>query len=142
MLLTEYDADVAPAAADWLALDEAERVQLAEAYHRRLGIDHPQLKLHATIHAVVENQVASREVEVLDAFARLQKEGLTRHEAVHAVGLVVVEHMVEVFKSKTGAGTSPVTPYGERVRQLTAEVWRRSGDRTDEQLTAPGSDPD
>ena len=142
MRLTEYDADVAAPASEWLALDEAERVLLVEAYHRRLGIDHPQLKLHATLHTVVENQVAAREAHVLEAFARLQREGLTRHEAVHAIGLAVVEQMVEVFKSRTVAGSPPVMPYGERVRQLTAEVWRRSGDRAEEQLTAPGSDTD
>ena len=74
MRLTEYDADVAPPPADWLAVDEAERVLLVEAYHRRLGINHPQLKLHATLHTVVENQVAAREADVLEAFARLQRE--------------------------------------------------------------------
>jgi len=142
MRLTEYDADVAPPPADWLAVDEAERVLLVEAYHRRLGIDHPQLKLHATLHTVVENQVAAREAHVLEAFARLQREGLTRHEVVHAIGLAVVEQMVEVFKAKTVAGSPPVMPYDERVRQLTAEVWRRSGDRAEELLRAPGSDSD
>ena len=142
MLLTEYDADVVPVASAWLALDEGARIALVEAYHRRLGIDHPQLKLHATIHAVVENQVASGDADVLDAFVRLQADGLTRHEAVHAVGQAVVEQMVEVFKSKSTAGAPAVTPYGERVRQLTADGWRLSGDGAEDLLTAKGGDSD
>jgi hypothetical protein len=141
MRLREYDADAAPAASAWLALDEGARIALVEAYHRRVGIDHPQLKLHATIHTVVENQVASGDADVLDAFVRLQADGLTRHEAVHAVGQAVVEQMVEVLKSKTVGGQA-VTPYGERVRQLTADAWRQSGDLAEAPLVAKGGDTD
>ena len=142
MPLKEYDADVAPPASEWLSLDEAVRVALVEAYHRRLGIDHPQPKLHAAIHTVVENQAAAGDGDVLDAFERLQADGLTRHEAVHAVGQAVVEQMVEVFKSKTTPGAPVPTPYSERVRQLTADGWRQSSDRTEDLLAAKGGDSD
>ena len=54
-----YDPAVAPDAADWLDLDEGERLRLVEAYHRRAGISVPKPTVHATLHIIVENQVAA-----------------------------------------------------------------------------------
>ena len=140
--MTKYDPDTTPPPADWLDLDEGERIILVEEYHRRHGITHPQLKLHSTIHTVVENQIALREPEVLEALDRLQADGLTRHDAIHALGQVVVEHMVETFKSKSSETAATVTPYAERVQRLTADDWRRSGDAVEDEVMPPVGDSD
>lgn len=122
-----YEPDVGPSAAEWLAIDEAARIALVESYHRRRRIRAPQLTLHATIHVVVENQIALGEAVVIDAVARLQEEGLTRHDAVHAVGMVLAEHIYELLKSPPVETSDPNAPYLDRLRRLTAAEWRRSG---------------
>jgi hypothetical protein len=56
--MRRYDPIKAPTPEEWLALDEQERIILAEDYHRRARIRLPNATLHATMHAVVENQIA------------------------------------------------------------------------------------
>lgn len=122
-----YDPDAGPAATEWLAIDEAERIGLVESYHRRRRIEVPQLTLHATIHVVVENQIALAESVVIDTVARLQAEGLTRHDAVHAVGMVLAGQFYELLKAPPADASDPNPPYFDRLRRLTAAEWLRSG---------------
>ena len=108
-----------------LALDEGERVSVVERYHIAEGIPHPQPKLHATIHTVVENQLALNEAVVVETLERLQQEGLSRHDAVHAIGTVVVEHVMAAFKAKAEKGPARASQYFDRLKQLSADEWRR-----------------
>ncbi len=49
--------------------------------------------MNPTIHAGIENQVALADPAAAPrALQRLQQEGLTRHEALHAIGSVLVPH--------------------------------------------------
>ena len=82
----KYDPFTAPPTEQWLALDEAHRMTLIEQYHRRAKIRLPRPRVHAAIHAAVETQLAMQLHAVVDALARLQAEGLDRHDAVHAIG--------------------------------------------------------
>ncbi len=109
-------------------MDEAERIAAVEAYHRLHRIPSPQPRLHATLHTVVENQLAIGEQAVVDALGRLQSEGLTRHEAVHAIGMVAAEQIFDVLKARNASGPQAGPSYLERVRQLTAAQWRESGE--------------
>ena len=122
-----YDPEEEPSAADWLAVNEAERIAGVESYHRRRRIRVPQLTLHATIHVVVENQIALGEAVVIDAVARLRAEGLTRHDAVHAVGMVLAENIYELLKAPPVQSSDPNSAYFDRLRGLTAAEWLRSG---------------
>ena len=92
--MTGYNPETAPDPRSWLELDEGERIALTEKHHRLARIKLPNLKVHAVIHQVVENQIASECEPVVRAMERLMREGLTRHEAVHAVGSVVAEHLL------------------------------------------------
>ena len=74
-----YDPEAGPLAAEWLAIDEAERISLVESYHRRCGIQLSQLTLHATIHVVVENQIALGEALVIDAVTFSSDQGEPPH---------------------------------------------------------------
>jgi hypothetical protein len=116
--MQHYDPDVAPPAAEWLATDEGERTTLVETYHRNQRIKLPQERLHAAIHVVVESQIALGEQVVLDAMARLQAGGLTRHDAIHALGHVVAEHIQSLLKATPTEAAALHAPYLERVRQL------------------------
>ena len=124
----KYNPDGAQQADRWLATGEADRIAAVEAYHRRHRIRLPRPTLHATIHTVVENQLALGERVVGEALERLRSEGLTRHDAVHAIGTVLAEQIYDALKDR-GEGTSDLNErYLDRLRQLTAEQWRQSGE--------------
>jgi hypothetical protein len=119
--LQEYDPERGINSSTWLALDESERLALVEAYHRRARVRLPNARLHAAIHTIVENQLASSEPDVVAALARLRSEGLPRHEAVHAIGQVLTNTIHEGLSGTHGSNLG--TPYLARLRSLTAERW-------------------
>jgi hypothetical protein len=104
-----------------LALDEGDRLRVVEDYHRRAKLALPNKRLHAAIHVVVENQVALSFEPVIVTLARLQAEGLDRHDAVHAIGLVLVEVMQEQAAAPSG---DPNATYALRLAALTAAKFR------------------
>ena len=126
--MTKYDPEDDQQGDRWLASGEADRIAAVEAYHRRRRIRLPRPTLHATIHTVVENQLALGEQVVVEALARLRSEGLTRHDAVHAIGMVLAEQIYDVLKDRGEAKSDLNKSYLDRVRQLTAEQWRQAGD--------------
>jgi len=131
-----YDADMAPDPKAWLALDEAERIGRVEACHRHAGVPLENSKLHAIFHTVVENQVAlGDETPVRRTVERLIGEGLTRHEASHAVGSVRSEQIPQMTRRES-AGESPQEIYNAAMEQLTAERWRRMLEDDDEAAEA------
>ena len=120
-----YDPDVAPDPAEWLALDESERIQLVKAFHRRAGVSPPNENLHAIAHCSVENQAATGdELPVRRALERLVAEGLDRHEAVHALGSVLMAHINDALKDPE-AKAFAVAAYSDAVEKVTAASWRR-----------------
>jgi hypothetical protein len=59
---------------------------------------------------------------------RLMGEGLDRHQAIHAIGLVLLEHIVDLVNAKSPPpGGDPNPAYFAALERLTAEDWRRSG---------------
>ena len=127
--MDRYDPHVSPAPEEWLALDEQERIDLVEDYHRRARIRLPRAKAHAIIHAVIENQIAlGDEIPVQRAVQRLMSEGLDRHEALHAAGSVLAGHMNDLLsRPKRKPGADPNAAYYAALERLTAEDWLRSG---------------
>jgi hypothetical protein len=121
-----YDPSVAPDGASWLELDEDERLEMVRAYHRQRRIKLPNLDAHAVTHAVIENQLAEGIVPVSNALKRLLDEGLDRHEAVHALGSVLMEHIWNLTNKPRGQG-DPNAAYLDAVDKLTAASWRNSG---------------
>jgi hypothetical protein len=123
-----YDPLIAPDPEEWLALDESERIWLARDYHRRAGIKLPDAELHALIHAIVEAQIASGdELPVKRTMQRLLAEGLDRHDAIHAIGSVLAEHIHKIMSGSPAVSeTKPNEPYFAALERLTAEGWRAS----------------
>ncbi len=135
--IDRYDPFEAPDPQQWLALDESERIDLVEDYHRDAGIRLPNLKAHATLQAVVENQIAlGDEVPVGRTLERLMAEGLDRHDALHAIGMELAVHMNDLLR-KGKADADPNQPYFDALERLTAEGWRHSADEEDDELTEP-----
>ena len=117
----------------WLQLDEPERIDLVIAYHRHYCLTMGRSpKLHGTVHAIVENQVAAGDATVVSAtLARLIREGLDRHDAIHAIGSVLAAIIFDVVAKKADAGLDINTRYGHELGALTAASWRaRANDRS------------
>ena len=94
-----YNADITPDPHAWLETDEADRLIAIEAFHARVRDRSPSPRLHALIHLVVENQfVMPDQEDVRETFARLRNEGLDRHEALHALGSVLAEQLLDIAK--------------------------------------------
>jgi hypothetical protein len=117
-----YDPERPPAANAWLALSEDKRLALVAAYHRRVGIRPPNPRLHAVLHTIVENQIAEHVVEAERALERLMAQGLDRHDAVHAIGWVLIEQFIDAREA-----TPPRVDLGThdraRLQTLTAQEW-------------------
>jgi hypothetical protein len=123
--MDDYNPLKAPAPEEWLALDEDERLELVKDYHRRARIRVPNLEVHAVAHSIVENQIAlGDETPAQRAAERLMKQGLDRHEAIHAIGSVLMANIFDLMKSPTSAG-DPNPSYFAELEALSAESWRR-----------------
>jgi hypothetical protein len=120
--MRRYDPDEAPRASAWLALDEGERLRLVEQYHHREDPELPNVKLHSSIHVIVENQLAEGLPASRRAFERVRREGLSRHDAIHAVGSVVAEHLVKLLNEGKGGGDHNAA-LERALNELTAEQW-------------------
>ncbi len=101
-------------------MDEGERVNLAAAYHRHMSVRLPNPQIHATFHAVIENQLAMQLTDVNEALKRLLADGLSRHEAIHAVGAALAGHLWRVQHHPEQATEEA---YLREVKALTASKW-------------------
>ncbi len=124
--MERYDPDKPIDAEEWMALDEGVRENLVEQYHRKKRIKMPNVRMHAMFHVVVENQIAlGDEIPAQKTLARLMEEGLSRHDAVHAIGSVVASHMFNLIKHGPRSKDSNADYY-RQLEELTAEGWLHS----------------
>jgi Ser-tRNA(Ala) deacylase AlaX len=122
-----YDPNQEPSPDDWKSLDEAERIELVMTYHTIAGVEPPDEHLHAVIHVIVENQVAlGDETPVKATLDRLMSEGLDRHDSIHAIGSVLLNHVYELL-SAGGNVRGNNEEYFEELKQLSAADWLRGG---------------
>lgn len=117
-----YDPNTAPDPDEWLAQDEAERVEAAAAYHRIHGLEAQNAAMHARIHAAVETQLAEGEAATWDALDRLMDGGLDRHEALHAIGYVYAQHLLGATKSGTPGRVGP--GYARDLARIDPKRWK------------------
>lgn len=130
-----YDPATAPNPGEWLALDETQRLELVSAYHRRTRAKLPNTRLHAIVHAIVENQLAERIALVRDALERLRAEGLDRHDSIHAIGSVLIGHMWNLMR-EGATKPDPNGPYFQALRTLTASSWREGTEMSRQTIPA------
>lgn len=123
----EYDAGKTPDPKQWLNLDEQERILQIESYHQDVADELPNPTMHASIHAVVENQLAEGIEEVQHTLKRLQEQGLDRHDSIHAIGSVLAEHMFSLMSAKDTPTGDPNVAYYQNLKTLTAKKWLSMG---------------
>jgi hypothetical protein len=128
MMTSQYDPLKPPDPEEWLSLDEGERLQLVEDYHRRARVRLPNIKVHAAMHAVVETQIAlGDEIPVHRTALRLLDEGLDRHEAIHAIASVLAGHMFDLTRTPQPVPDADPNPkYFAALEELTAKSWRQN----------------
>lgn len=137
MAHTQYDPDVAPDARKWLALPEVERIRLAQNFHVAARIKVQSMKAHAAMHAAIENQIASGFGPSKRAIARLQSEGLSRHEAVHAIGSVVASFIYELGHGQNDEQRASFqSRMGSAIEDLHAKNWLDVGNGSLKKLPA------
>ncbi|RLB50428.1 MAG: hypothetical protein DRI90_23755 [Deltaproteobacteria bacterium] len=119
-----YDANRVLGSQQWLALDEREQLARVATYHERAlpsNQQPPSIPRHAGMHVIVENQLASGEPpETSAALQRLFAEGLSRHDALHAIGWVLTEHMGQAMKAQEPVDAER---YAQDLSQLTVDRW-------------------
>ncbi|MGI9487692.1 MAG: DUF1841 family protein [Geminicoccaceae bacterium] len=121
-MMDAYDPLRPPSIDRWTELDESERIDLVLAYHQKQGDELPNPDAHAVVHIIVENQVAlADETPVAAVMERLMQEGLDRHEAIHAIGYVLMGTLHGTAQDDNEA--DPTSTYYRELMQLTAEKW-------------------
>lgn len=122
--MKRYDPNKPPDPDEWLSTNEALRIDMVSSYHRRVAVSFPGLRSHSAIHVIVENQLAAAEPAVVETLERLQREGLDRHDAIHAIGSVLAVHLYELMKGEVSPELDPNTEYFKSLEKLTAAGWR------------------
>jgi len=121
-----YKASHAPDSKEWLELDESLRIELVrKSIGEDIEDDVPEdaKYLHATIHVVVENQLAMGVDPVPATMAKLIRQGLKRHEALHAIGAILSEDIFDLLHSNEKSWSE--NRYRKRLEKLTAKRWRK-----------------
>ena len=120
--MQNYNPAICPPADIWLEEDEDHRINMVVDFHSAQGIELPDEMLHALIHVIVENQIALGINSVLEAETRLQRQGLDRHETVHAIGAVLSGQLHGALTKSTEFNDAK---YKSRLNKLTAKRWKK-----------------
>lgn len=128
MSIETYDPQQEPNAEAWLALEEEARRDLVLAWHRGAGIIPPHEELHAAMHAIVENQIAvgGEMLPVQVKVRQLMAQGVSRHNAIHAIGMATLEHVRSMMRATRPLPNTNLR-YFSAIRRLDARKWLRSG---------------
>lgn len=122
-----YDPQHAPDPTQWRALDEDTRIALVRAWHEadEAGARPDSPSAHTAMHVVVENQLAADHAPTVQAMARLRSGGLSRHDAIHAIGSVLIAQIWRALRDQDHAAEI-MAACDERLAQLDAASWRQA----------------
>ncbi len=123
--MERYDPLVAPDPVEWLETDESDRIVMVEEYHAAAGaeLEEGAETLHAVIHVIVENRIAMDSEPVPAVLKKLMRQGLDRHDAIHAIGAVVSGEIYDMLKGD--GGSHDPEKYRRRMKKLSAKRWRQ-----------------
>ena len=110
----------------WLALDDEEKKTLVSKYHEHIKDEFPDasaLSMHSLIHVIVENQIATNVDFVPETVTRLVRQGLPRHEAIHAISAILMEDIYGMLKGATKEFSSK--KYRRKLERITPKRWRK-----------------
>lgn len=123
--MESYDPSIQPNTEEWLEITDDERTAIVREFHEKTeeGLDEKALTIHSAVHVIVENQLAMG-VELLpETIAKLVKQGLSRHEAIHAIGAIITEDIFDIMRGNK----SEFSPkqYRRKLEKITAKRWKK-----------------
>ncbi len=125
--LDTYNPLIEPNKDEWLESSEYDRIDAVREFHENSDDDkfeeNDALSIHSTLHVIVENQLAMGVELIPETIAKLTRQGLDRHEAIHAIGAIISE---DIFYIVRGVKTdfSP-KQYRRKLEKITAKRWRK-----------------
>lgn len=124
--MDHYDPTKTINGKEWLEIDETDRIQMIEDYHESLNLDwtDTSITLHCAMHVAVENQLAGDEVpKAKQALARLIRQGLGRHDAIHAISAVLAKELHTAMRNQEKE--LPLKNYSRKLDRITAKRWNK-----------------
>jgi hypothetical protein len=125
--MNTYNPLIEPNKDEWLESSEYDRIDAVREFHENSDDDEFEednaLSIHSTLHVIVENQLAMGVDLIPETIAKLTRQGLDRHEAIHAIGAIISE---DIFHIMSGERTefSPKR-YRKKLDKITAKRWRK-----------------
>ncbi len=132
----QYDPDTPPDPRAWLALGEQERTRLIREYYERAGGYGGSLDVHARVHEVIETQLAEQVTPVKAAFVRLRDNGLSRQEALRAIGSVLATRILRI-EDPEDLTSAANRDYFSALEALTADRWHEVRERQRQEHRTP-----
>ncbi|WP_163373043.1 hypothetical protein [Endozoicomonas acroporae] len=121
-----YNPDKPLNVSEWLVLDDEQRKILVSNFHLSTEEefqDDGALTMLSYMHVVVENQIATNVDLVSETVTKLVRQGLSRHEALHAISAIIVEDIFDMLKG-TKSEFCP-KKYRRKLEKITAKRWRK-----------------
>jgi hypothetical protein len=120
-----YDPLVEPDKTEWLGLSEHDRIDLVREFHENSDeeLDDEALSIHSSIHVIVENQLAMGVEQIPETISKLIRQGLDRHDAIHAIGTIISEDIFYILRGEQ-TEFSP-KQYRRKLEKITARRWRK-----------------
>lgn len=106
----------------WLSVDDNERIESVIQYHKKNKIKLPNIQLHSLVHVIIENQLAEGITVVQEKLDELISDGLSRHDALHAIGFALSEHLYNLLNGKSIVQDKN-DDYYKSITKLTAKNW-------------------
>ncbi len=112
---------------EWLDYSEDERIDSVKYFHENFDDfdfeSEQALTAHCGIHVIVENQVALNVEYVPQTLSKLMRQGLDRHDAIHAIGAILNEEIFKVLRGEVSELSSK--RYRKKLDKITAKRWRK-----------------
>lgn len=121
--MRSYNPAKSPDRAEWRALSERDRIDLIYEYHDFIGETGENMEAHAAIHAAIETQIAEDVPEIRVTLGRLRKQGLNRHDAIHALGSILAQHMQNIINSSYEDGVDQNAQYSMMLASFDVADW-------------------
>lgn len=110
---------------EWLGVSEFERIDAVREFHEKIDEDFEDdaLSIHCSVHVIVENQLAEGVELIPETVAKLVRQGLNRHEAIHAIGAIISKDLYNIIRGED-VEFSP-KKYRQKLEKITAKRWNK-----------------
>jgi hypothetical protein len=100
-----YNPLIEPNRDEWLESSEYDRIDAVSEFHENSEEDFEgeALSIHSSVHIIVENQLAMGVELIPETIAKLTRQGLDRHEAIHAIGAIISEDIFDIVRVIKGS---------------------------------------